>query len=86
MKITPFHFSTVVSFFAVNKLSHYLVVLWVFTFISCRSNSIPTFESFNDSSVTTIPEEVGTLRIWQELLEDVTSANQPRALLLDHGE
>ena len=86
MKSTPFNSSTVVSFFAINQLSYYLVVLWVLTFISCRSNSIPTFEPFNDSSVTTIPEEVGTLRIWQELLEDVTLANQPRALLLDHGE
>ncbi|MDG1326006.1 MAG: phospholipase D family protein [Opitutales bacterium] len=57
----------------------------VFSFISCRSNSIPTFEPFDGSSATPF-SDAGTFRVWRELLEEVTLANKPRALLLDHGE
>jgi phosphatidylserine/phosphatidylglycerophosphate/cardiolipin synthase-like enzyme len=61
-------------------------VLLAISLISCRSNSVQTFEPFLDNLIINEIENNGTSRLWGNLFEQVTLRNKPRALILDHGE
>ena len=69
-----------------DKFLSLLSVLAAISLISCRSNSIQTFEPFSDDLIINEIENNGTSRLWRNVFEQVTIRNKPRALILDHGE
>ena len=69
-----------------HKFSFFLSVLVAICLISCRSNSIKTFEPFLDNLIINEFENNGTSSLWRDVFELVTLRNKPRALILDHGE
>jgi phosphatidylserine/phosphatidylglycerophosphate/cardiolipin synthase-like enzyme len=54
--------------------------------ISCRSTSTKIFEPYSDELSVNDSVDNGTPKLWNNILEQVSLNNKPRALILDHGE
>jgi phosphatidylserine/phosphatidylglycerophosphate/cardiolipin synthase-like enzyme len=67
-----------------NKKILYLLIL--LSFVSCRNQTLPKFESFVNNALSDQAIRCGTSKTWGTIREIVSKTGKPRALLLDHGE